>query len=955
MVSKGNKKYLMTKQERLIPHYGLRKLSVGVASVLLSTSILMGMTTKAQADTATGQVNQESSQTDKASDNNATNSVTLKNNQAPTETSITQKQGQTPAESPASSNSSQQAVTAVKLTTSINDQVGKSINVVTHDVTETTGNQETGQRGTTNLHLELSVAADEISRIKNGDYLDISLGLPYTTVDNQTYIFSYGAVNKDNQTPIYYQGIIVGYLIPAGNTESYKQSVPQYSGSGKPSWTVIDNNNNEELANLGSNGYYQIIFNNALSEYVKKNPGKNKKLTVSANLTWYNPSGNGERSAHKPSEMISLYGNNPSSSKYTPSDDLKIGAQTFSSGISLNVVPKKQGTGEIAVADKIVQNSQTGSIQAHTWIKIGDKEYLKIVDPTQSVGISLKNLERDFTITVTKPASNEDVKTSFVSAEDLKKQLQKNIVPVGNNASSYLSDQIANEDYYLSDQFAYTTPKINVAVSNNGDNQLTYHVTIDGDYKGFRATSDDGTSAITLITWKPTDQVALMPGKGINSYNEDRSKVNYNNNWVDGWLSGYQIQNKAVFDYMNAHPWHATVKGQGDSDPEYDSDWGYWIGSTTDAKPTNKAYVDLTYYGFVNQTIHYVDADGNQMLDNSGKSIPDTVRQVTFTSKTGENGSFSTDNYFTDLNIPTVTDYSAYLGKMQTNGKPTYSGEKITQIGNEGQFAYPHADFVEYVVYVKNSDPTPVNPQPDPKPQPDPEPVKDSTTVTETIHYVYQDGTKAAEDQTQQITFTRNGSKTAEGTTWNDWTPAEGTFAKVVSPEIEGYTPDQKVISEFKVAPENSNIEKTVIYIKDPVPDPKPQPQPAPTPTPDPIPTPKPQPDPTPDPKPTPEPQPTPQSDPKPEHTPAPAPMPQPEPESELTPTPQPQPESPSQPGTNNSSEMTRLVEPKATLVTANQQQLPQTGTDQDKGLMALGLASLLTSFGLGIRKKKNI
>ena len=77
------------------------------------------------------------------------------------------------------------------------------------------------------------MAADEISKIKNGDYLDISLGLPYTTVDNHTYVFSYGAVNKDNQTPIYYQGIIVGYLVPAGNTESYKQSVPQYSGQGR--------------------------------------------------------------------------------------------------------------------------------------------------------------------------------------------------------------------------------------------------------------------------------------------------------------------------------------------------------------------------------------------------------------------------------------------------------------------------------------------------------------------------------------------------------------------------------------------------------------------------------------------------------------------------------------------------------------------------------------------------
>ena len=116
MVSKRNKKYLITKQERLIPHYGLRKLSVGVASVLLSTSILMGMATKAQAD-----------------------------NQAPTETSTTQKQDQTPAKSTALDNDSQQTVQAtVTPTTSINDQVGRTINVVTHDVTETTGNKATG-------------------------------------------------------------------------------------------------------------------------------------------------------------------------------------------------------------------------------------------------------------------------------------------------------------------------------------------------------------------------------------------------------------------------------------------------------------------------------------------------------------------------------------------------------------------------------------------------------------------------------------------------------------------------------------------------------------------------------------------------------------------------------------------------------------------------------------------
>ena len=621
--------------------------------------------------------------------------------------------------------------------------------------------------------------------------------------------------------------------------------------------------------------------------------------------------------------MISLYGNNQSSSKYTPSDDLKIGNQTFSSGISLSVVPKKQGTSEIPVADKIVQNSQTGSIQAHTWMKIGDREYLQIVDPTQSVGISLKNLGRDFTITVTKPASNENVKTSFVSAKDLKKQLQKNIVPVGNNDSSYLSDQIANEDFYLSDQFAYTTPQINVVVSNTGDNQLTYHVTIEGDYEGFRTTSKDETSAITLITWKPTDQVALMPGKGINNFNEDYQKVSYHNN---KWLNGYQIQSKAVFDYMNSHPWHVTVRSQGNSKPEYDSDYGYWIGASTNAKPTNKAYVDLTYYGFVNQTIHYVDVNGNQMLGNDGKPIPDTPRLVTFTSDTGEEGSFKTDSYFSDTNIPPVKDYSTYRGQKSTDGKKiTYSGEKITKIGDEGKFTYPHSDFIEYVVYVKNSDP---------KPTPQPETVKDSRTVTETIHYVYQDGTKAANDETQQITFTRTGSKTSNSTTWNDWIPAEGTFNEVVSPEIKDYTPNIKTVNEIKIAPEDNNIEKTVIYTKNSTPTPEPQPTTTPTPTP----TPAPQPTSTPTPTPAPKPQST--------STPNPAPELQPQ----LTP------KSAPQPGISNpSSKSEGLVEPQAEsqLVQNESRQLPQTGSEQAKGLMALGIASLLTSFGLGMRKRK--
>ena len=49
MVSKNNLKWKQQRDAQRVPHYGLRKLSVGVASVLLSTTLYMGAT--ASADT----------------------------------------------------------------------------------------------------------------------------------------------------------------------------------------------------------------------------------------------------------------------------------------------------------------------------------------------------------------------------------------------------------------------------------------------------------------------------------------------------------------------------------------------------------------------------------------------------------------------------------------------------------------------------------------------------------------------------------------------------------------------------------------------------------------------------------------------------------------------------------------------------------------------------------------
>ena len=95
------------------------------------------------------------------------------------------------------------------------------------------------------------------------------------------------------------------------------------------------------------------------------------------------------------------------------------------------------------------------------------------------------------------------------------------------------------------------------------------------------------------------------------------------------------------------------------------------------------------------------------------------------------------------------------------------------------------------------------------------DPVSNKKTVTETIHYIYKDGSPAAKDATNQLTFTETGTKDlVTGTTDTKWT-APQTFASVTSPTISGYTPDQLKIDAIKVDHNSQNIEKTVIYNAD--------------------------------------------------------------------------------------------------------------------------------------------
>ena len=135
---------------------------------------------------------------------------------------------------------------------------------------------------------------------------------------------------------------------------------------------------------------------------------------------------------------------------------------------------------------------------------------------------------------------------------------------------------------------------------------------------------------------------------------------------------------------------------------------------------------------------------------------------------------------------------------------------------------------------------------------------KDTPKLVErTIHYVFEDGTKASEDHHDQVSFSRMLSidNVTGKTTSTSWVSEDGvtSFDEVVSPSIAGYNPDlAKVAAVQGITAETGNQVVTVTYRNvQPIPQVTPTPTPVPTPTPTPIPTPTPTPQVTPTPVPT--------------------------------------------------------------------------------------------------------
>lgn len=185
----------------------------------------------------------------------------------------------------------------------------------------------------------------------------------------------------------------------------------------------------------------------------------------------------------------------------------------------------------------------------------------------------------------------------------------------------------------------------------------------------------------------------------------------------------------------------------------------------------------------IDKTVTY-HADNQKMIINYiDKDTGKILQTKNLTGKTSTDSHYSTKN--------TIVDYENQhyiLVSDDTNGQSL----KFDNDSSKNQI---------YNVYLKHAHKA----------------VTDHAEVNETIHYIYEDGSKAADYKANTIKFDRTGDTdlVTNETSWNDWTTDNNVFAKINSPVISGYTPSQSLINAIKVKPGDKDIDQTVTYIPD--------------------------------------------------------------------------------------------------------------------------------------------
>ena len=217
----------------------------------------------------------------------------------------------------------------------------------------------------------------------------------------------------------------------------------------------------------------------------------------------------------------------------------------------------------------------------------------------------------------------------------------------------------------------------------------------------------------------------------------------------------------------------------------------------------------------VKRTINYVYADGTKAKD-SVEETKEFKRSATINPVTGKItfGDWSAPQTFEEKQSPAIDNY--------TPNKTSVEAKEVTATAD---------DITETVIYSTSKVPVnPVTPDGNVDPNtPVPNDPKGRTykelglveEVTRTVHYVYEDGTKAADDKVQTITFTRTadidpvtGALSNIGT-WTVKANENTTFESETTDPIAGYIASAAKSTEVTgVQATDKDTEETIIYRK---------------------------------------------------------------------------------------------------------------------------------------------
>ena len=217
----------------------------------------------------------------------------------------------------------------------------------------------------------------------------------------------------------------------------------------------------------------------------------------------------------------------------------------------------------------------------------------------------------------------------------------------------------------------------------------------------------------------------------------------------------------------------------------------------------------------VKRTINYIYADGTKAKD-SVEETKEFKRSATINPVTGKItfGDWSPAQRFDKVTSPTIEKY--------TPNRESVEAKEVTATAD---------DITETVIYTPSKvpvDPNPTDPNEKVNPNaPVPNDPKGRTykdlglveEVKHTIHYVYEDGSKADEDVVQTLTYTRTAkidSVTGALSEVGDWTAKNGDdFTAVNSPVKEGYIVSKATSTAINDVPATAeDTEETIIYRK---------------------------------------------------------------------------------------------------------------------------------------------